>query len=216
MMMEQKLIAINYKNKIMKNILTISILLLSLVSCKAQITIVPLFSTQDIEESPNYYHKDVNNDLNKFVGTWKYQNGQDEFTVELQKKLMINDNDGSYIYDMIIGEYLYKKNGVIIINTLADINNITISGHSHNISGSSILHKYNNPRCDLCTSLERRTRVIINHPIETEVMGDLTLRHRILNGVEQLEASIINASIMGYNQSSYDQMPWGNFVLIKQ
>jgi hypothetical protein len=218
MMMEQKHLVINTeKQKTMKNTLITSILLLSLISCKAQ-TIVPIFSTDDIPESSNYYHKDVANDLNKFEGTWKYIDASTntEFIIELQKKTMVNDNDGSYIYDTLIGEYFYKQNNIIITNTLADINNTSITVNSHKISGYSILHKYDNPHCDTCTTSERRTQLIISHPTEKDVMGYLTLRHIVDNGVEKLEAKITNASISGYTQASFSQMPFGSFVFVKQ
>jgi len=218
MMTEQKHLAINIeKHKNMKNILYISMMLLSLASCKAQ-TIVPIFSTDDIPNNSNYYHKDVANDLNKFEGAWKYEDTSTntEFTIILQKKLMVNDNDGSYVYDMLIGEYFYKKDGAIIMNTLTNINNSSTTGYDHNISGSNILHKFNTPRCDACTAPERRTKLIINHPTETEIAGYLTLRHIVDNGIEKLEAINTNASIMGYTQANYNQMPFGEFVFIKQ
>jgi len=201
----------------MKNLLYISIILLSLTSCKAQ-TIIPIFSTDDIPENPNYYHKDVANDLNKFEGAWKYEDTSTntEFTIILQKKLMLNDNDGSYLYDLLIGEYFYKKEGTIMMNTLADINNTSIVGDYHNISGNSILHKYNAPRCETCNTSERRVQININHPTETEIAGYLTLRHIVDNGIEKLEAINTNASIMGYTQANYNQMPFGEFVFIKQ
>jgi hypothetical protein len=47
-------------------------------------------------------------------------------------------------------------------------------------------------------------------------MGYLTLRHIMDNGVEKLEARISNASIMGYYQTSYEEMPFGEFVFVKQ
>jgi hypothetical protein len=202
----------------MKNILITSILLLSLISCKAQTIITPIFNNATPTNNSNNYFKDVANDLNKFEGTWKHidTSTNSEFIIELQKKIMVNDNDGSYIYDTLIGEYFYKKNGNIIMDTLADIYNASITASGHKIDGNNILHKYNTPRCDSCDSSERRVKLLITHQTETDLMGYLTLRHIMDNGIEKLEARISNASIMGYSQTSYEEMPFGEFVFVKQ
>lgn len=201
----------------MKNILLTSIILMSLISCKAQTIIVPIFSTENIEKNPNYYLKDVNNDFDKFEGTWSYfdLSTNTEFTIELKKELHYL-SPSNYYKDLIIGEYYYKKNGAIIMNTMSDIDNPSISTGNHNISGYSILNKNNTPFCDTCDITERRVQLLIRHTIEADVMGYLTLRHIMDNGIEKLEARISNASIMGHSQTSYEEMPFGEFVFVKQ
>ena len=59
----------------MKNLIFIPLLMLSILSCKAQNIIVPIGSGQNLELNSDYYKKDVNNEFGKFTGTWKYENG---------------------------------------------------------------------------------------------------------------------------------------------
>jgi len=154
--------------------------------------------------------------MNKFEGTWKYINGDTEFKIVLVKKLVVNANDGGYIYDLLIGEYLYKENNVIIVNTLADINNTSIRGYQHNIGGTLIMHNLNNPRCPQCDFSERRVKLIIDKPNDMNASGYLTLRYLNINGVQKLEAILENASIMGSEPPAKLDMPDGNYIFIKE
>jgi hypothetical protein len=86
----------------MKNLFfTISILLLAL-SCKAQSPIVPL-DTYIHEIADNSYVKDIDNELNKFIGTWIFSDGTSTFTLVLQKQIQTFNDD--YYEDYMIGEY---------------------------------------------------------------------------------------------------------------
>ena len=98
----------------MKNTVLIFLTLITLC-CKAQ-TIVPLTS-QATDDTPNAYYKDLGNDLNKFIGTWIYQNGSTIFTVVFEKSIKMYMLDGEYS-DVISGWYKYVENGVPKVNTL--------------------------------------------------------------------------------------------------
>lgn len=199
----------------MKHILLTSIILISLASCKAQQIITPIFNNPTPAHTPNNYYKDVDGDFDKFIGTWKFQNTDAEFIIELRKELHYL-TPSNYYKDLLIGEYLYKKNNIIQINTLENMDNSLISGYQHSVSGKNIIHKANTPVCDACTIQERRVQLLISLPNHNHIMGWLTLRHIIDNGIEKLEATINNASIMGYDMIDFNKMPWGNFTLIKQ
>lgn len=95
----------------MKQILNI-LLLLSILSCKAQTIIVPLGSGQDFEKTPNYYLKDVNNEFGKFAGTWKYQNGNTQIIFKLKKEEHYQAASNYNYVDLLVGEYQYIQNGV--------------------------------------------------------------------------------------------------------
>jgi len=202
----------------MKNTLTF-ILIISLLSCKAQQIIIPLAGPEDYQNNPNYYLKDADNDFNKFEGTWKYQNGNTEFIIELQKKEYINDNNGGYIYDLLIGEYKYTLDNIMIVNTLPLMSDSSIIGFGHYISGNTIIGKNSWPICTDCNILERRVSVIISNPANTDAMGRLTLRYVNDNGVEKIEAHIQDNSI-GYFEGMSEppslDMHSGNYVFIKQ
>lgn len=103
----------------MKHLFIIITAILS-ISCKAQ-TIVPLnTSSLDVPDS-NYYRKDLNNELNKFIGTWKYENGNTSFTIVFTKKEKVKITD--YYKDFISGNYIYIVDGVEIINTFTMTSN---------------------------------------------------------------------------------------------
>jgi len=203
----------------MKNILTISILVISLLSCKAQQIVTPIFGNASPPNNPNNYQKDVDNDFNKFVGTWKYQDTTIEFIIKLKKEEQINDNYGSYIYDCLVGEYLYKENGTIIVNTLSDFDDPAISGYGHKITGKSIIGKNHSPHCDDCSIVERRMRINMDNPNHPEGSGQLILRHINDNGIEKMEVILYDASSQyhreGTPRNTLGITP-GTFTFIKQ
>lgn len=94
------------------------------MSCKAQTTIsLSDFSSGDLKN--DNYIKDTNGVLDPFIGTWKWTNGNSEFTVVLEKKEMYNptylnssERINDYYSDVIIGGYKYIENGQVIVNTL--------------------------------------------------------------------------------------------------
>ena len=143
----------------MKN-LTILLLILITFSGKAQTPIIPLDSFDDFPNGA--YYKDVNNDLTKYAGTWQNTQGNSVLTIVLQKKEMIYD-DTDY-YDMIIGEYKYSQNGVELVNTLPLLNNPTVVGDYHNISGYSLLYRGFFPVCEECPATEIRRKLHISDP----------------------------------------------------
>lgn len=130
----------------MKNIIITALILLTL-SCKAQ-TIVPLSTSSFDAPDENVYYKDLNNDLDKFTGTWKYINGSTEFTVIFEKSIKV-DLDDDYYADMLSGWFKYQENGLIIANTLnmMPIDRQIIMGSTLNDDASSVgLHFYDPER----------------------------------------------------------------------
>ncbi len=98
-----------------------------LLSCKAQ-TIVPFSGPV----GANHYLKDLDGVRANFVGTWRYSSGNKELILHIYNwdmKLVGNWwGQGEYWRDALVGNYIYKENGVEIINTtpyLTDLNNIT-------------------------------------------------------------------------------------------
>lgn len=90
-------------------------------SCKAQQTI-PMSMDYTNYLKNNNYIKDTNNDLNKFIGTWKWinpTNSNTYFEINFFKVLYWNPNNiNNFFEDTILGNYKYVENGVIITNTL--------------------------------------------------------------------------------------------------
>ncbi len=100
----------------MKKYITLLIILLS-ISCKAQ-EIFPLGTTVLDWPNDNYYVKDLNFELNELEGLWIWQDGNEIFSIVLEKFEMTHypDNSNEY-YDRILGKYTYSVNGTIISET---------------------------------------------------------------------------------------------------
>ncbi|MCX7551611.1 DUF6705 family protein [Xanthomarina sp. F2636L] len=185
--------------------------IISCLSCKAQ---SPLFMA-DPELPAGTYYKDMNNDMDKFVGTWKWDNGNSSWTITLEKVeyFLI----GGYYRDILIGEYQYIENGDLIINTLPLLNDSSVQGFEHYIAGSLILHKFHPLPCEDCTTDERRVQLFFNDPQKSYQSGRLWLRHRIISGVEQLDARLYG-EIKSVDTGAFGDgtVPNGEYTLIKQ
>ena len=65
------------------------------------------------------YYKDLNNELNQFVGTWIYRNGSKKYTINFKKLIKEEFNWGPHYYkDMLIGGYKLEVNNQIIYNSI--------------------------------------------------------------------------------------------------
>ena len=86
----------------------------------AQEQIVPLTQSGFIDEQDNvtYYYKDINHDLDKFLGTWTFQDTNSELIVTFYFNEH-HDLGGAY-YDEIYAKFKYTENGVVIYDTLLD------------------------------------------------------------------------------------------------
>lgn len=86
------------------------------LSCKAQSPIYTKGSGNVPSNIPNNaYIKDTNNILNKFIGTWKYENNGKVFTINLQKSEMIKLIN--YYVDELNGYYKYTDGSLTIVDT---------------------------------------------------------------------------------------------------
>ena len=105
----------NYKKMIMKKMIYMLTVLLG-ITVNAQEIIVPIenLSSTDVN-ADKYYFKDVNNVLDKYLGTWKYETATESLEVTFTK-IVHNPYVDDYT-DIISGQYVYIKNGVTIINT---------------------------------------------------------------------------------------------------
>ncbi len=117
----------------MKKILILGFIILSNLSCKSQ-TIMPLEEVKNYINSENgipkniTYIKDVNNVLDKYVGTWKgtYNNRNYEFRI-----LKITNKPGRITEDRLMMRYVISdSNGTIIEDTraLPDTSSYVIKG----------------------------------------------------------------------------------------
>ncbi|MDX1903892.1 MAG: DUF6705 family protein [Thermonemataceae bacterium] len=129
----------------MKKILTFALLFFAFSPiAEAQRTIsLSSYKVEDLKGG-NYYLKDTEGILNPFVGTWRWQEGNKEFIIKLQKKEKFNWGGlTDYYKDIIMGGYLYKENGVEITNTLnftssLDMNNTATFQNFSKITGNRV------------------------------------------------------------------------------
>jgi len=106
----------------MKNVLFI--LLMAVTNIIGAQTIIPLEQQKDYimsQAGQNYYYKDVNHVLDKFLGSWKYQNATSNPTEVVEVifyKKVRDDHNGNYYIDELFAHVKYTKNGQVIFNTL--------------------------------------------------------------------------------------------------
>jgi hypothetical protein len=96
--------------------------LLTTFACKSQtvINITERCNIQTNDTNGSLYIKDINNLYDSYVGTWKWQEGNRELILTLIKQEHYHYFRGIYNYheDRIVGFYVYKENGNILINTI--------------------------------------------------------------------------------------------------
>ncbi len=155
-------ILLTYQNLVnnMKNIL-LTLITITAFSCKSQI--IPQNNAY-VNIPQGAYIKDTQNFLDNFVGTWYYQNGNEQFTINFAKE--VHYNYDSWYEDILIGEYKYvNSSGVTIINTLADM---TIPNFpdplNHQIDGATSLVRLQYPPCPECNIGEYRIKCIFDDP----------------------------------------------------
>ncbi|WP_177731619.1 DUF6705 family protein [Flavobacterium inviolabile] len=201
----------------MKTIFTI-LLVSFLFSCKAQV-VVPIAEDSDVAYTSGTYNKDVDNDFIKYIGTWKYQNGNTSLTISFAKITFEYFEYKNYYQDLLVGEYKYINNGTEIINTLSLLADNSLSGDDHSISGNLIWTKNLYPVCSDCAENERRIKLSIYDPERRYLSSSVILRYKNDNGTEKIIAKIYKSdnSIM-QPEGSPDEMriPYGEYVLIKQ
>jgi len=199
----------------MKHIVSI-ILIISFFSCKAQSVIVPIGSGEDFQKSPDYYVKDVNNEFNKFVGTWKYIDGNTELTFKLKKELHYQaDTDYNFV-DLLVGEYKYVENGVEKVNTLVDFDDDSITGYDHNISGGTFTHIAPSSCLISSDNNEIKIEVSLDDPNDFNITGNVILRYVNENGVEKIQVCIQDNSVLADDENANIAIPDGFYELIKQ
>ena len=193
------------------------VLILTVSYCKAQSVIKPLQSSETCPpEDTNCYEEDLNNEFEKFIGTWKFQNNNTEITFKLKKEEHYQTSPNSNYQDLLVGEYQYIENGIEEVNTLADFDSSTILGFQHNLSGG--VFTYNLPTyCDdNSTSSEIKITLSIEDPNDQYTSGKVILRYINDDGIEKLETCIYDYTNDGDDPNARISIPDGNYVFVKQ
>lgn len=185
-------------------------------SCKAQIA--PLYQIDtDLPEGTHF--KDLDNDLDHFEGTWKWQRNDSIVTIVLQKKEDVYDSDYNQYEDYLVGEYKFTVGNTVIQDYLSRLDDNTLIGLDHYIAGNTILHRNRKPVCDECAINQRQVFVYYQDPLYEYINSAMVLRHKVENGVEKM--NIVFYSFNSFVPPNLDspmenRIPFGNYTFIKQ
>lgn len=205
----------------MKNIILLLLIVsLSTISCKAQI--LPI-ETSSIGKPNNIYYKDLNNEFNKYEGTWRYENGNTSFTIILEKKEMVYYDSSKKYTDNLNGEYKYIENGYTIINTLPLLTQNPNDTDNRNIGGGYIINNDQSLVCDDCTSGEKRVELYFNDPELDYLDPSLVLQMIQEENTLLDQEGIIKVTLIGTggfipneNSPTETRVPYGEYIMIKQ
>lgn len=164
------------------------------------------------------YFKDLNNEFEKFEGTWLYENGNTSLKIVLEKVEM--DYDGSdYYFDDLYGEYQYIENGVEQINTLGNFG-LSPQGSERSIGGGMIIPNNLFLKCDDCAPNERRVMLYISDPQREYLNYAIVLRYLIgQTNPEKMTVTIFaehGAMLPSANSPTSLRVPDGEYLMEKQ
>jgi hypothetical protein len=184
-------------------------------------TIAPLYMKgSDISGT---YYKDLNNDLDQFVGTWLFSNSESNLTITIIKKTQYYNPNRNVYFDYLIAEYKYEVNNQILVNSLPNLSQNHTSIYDYNIFGYSIIDKNKAPRCPECNINERRVKLNFKDPVRNApgLTGLVTLRRFDENGIQKTHMRLQQSGSVLYlddTPATYNSflVPLGEYILIKQ
>lgn len=185
--------------------------------------IIPLYNSTRYESDA--YYKDTYNDLDNYVGTWKFTQGNTSLTIQLIKIQQYDHTtyEGSQYYmDILIGEYKYIENGIEKINTLPQMNANLTDVFDHNIGGNIIVGPHS-VFCTNCGPNDRKMMLIFSDP-DRDIFGmapKMIFQRVDENGVEKLKLKFYTTSTyikLNGEEPQYTSytIPFGEYVLVKQ
>ncbi|WP_162927066.1 DUF6705 family protein [Flavobacterium psychrotrophum] len=130
----------------MKKALTILCFITGCISYSQDVVAVENFLNNLPNTNTTKHYADLNRVLDKFLGSWNYQNTPVNPTEHIEVKFFKTNREyrgGNYSRDIIYARLKYTKNGQVIFNTLNE------SGLSDYISGSSFLNPQNTNKIKL-------------------------------------------------------------------
>jgi hypothetical protein len=115
-------------NKIMKKNISLLIIILLSINLSAQEGVIVPLTTPHIDIQSGTYKKDLNSELNPYIGTWVGIWNNKKFTLKLEKytKKTISYPDGDYFYkDLLVGKYKVTNlsSGEILQNNINNHDN---------------------------------------------------------------------------------------------
>ena len=149
-----------------------------MISCKAQSPIINLTDDNGSDIPAGSYLKDTYNDLDPFVGTYVFEEGNIYFKVIL-KKIEVSYNQ-TYYEDVIVGEMQYKVDGVDLFNSLSKLNiDYPNQALQHAMGGNYILLNHYKPECYDCAPNEKRLSLLFS---DGRSYGDVIIQRIMVGG----------------------------------
>jgi hypothetical protein len=192
--------------------------------CKAQSPVLSLYD-DEYKAIIGAYYKDTHNDLDNYIGTWKYTNGTTSLTITLQKKIMKETTDAvnnSYYEDILIGEYQYIENGSVKINTLPQLLLNLSNIYDYNIVGNAIIgpHSFH---CSNCGPNDRKMLLGFSDPT-CDILGyesKMFFQRIDSGGIQKLKLKFLSTGSMQVEEGvtppcTEYKIPFGEYILIKQ
>ncbi|MFC4739879.1 DUF6705 family protein [Flavobacterium ponti] len=159
--------------------------------CKAQTPIYPIRENRPSSKAVNNsYSKDTFNDFDMFTGTWVHTDGNNEFKITFQKKLMFYNDVTKMYEDKLVGEYIYKVNGTEEVNTMSNLN--CADPYNNNITSERVMLDNNSyPLCPSCDDFnDFRIRFYFTQPGREYIFTSLAAKHYQVNNIEYLDVFI--------------------------
>jgi len=179
-----------------------------------QFTTVDLFDmTTNISYGhEGYYHKDVNNYLNQFVGNWRFtlnMNGQQYkvYEVKFAKKTFTRTypgTGGTFKYDALVGEMRIVKQGTEIYNGFNNLNQNYTNDTQYNIYN---FNRVENGNCNNCTIPYQRLQMRYREPDnDNRKFNDLNfvMHTYVQNGKTYLRIDFPQSTIKFETENRYD------------
>ncbi|WP_323789279.1 DUF6705 family protein [Psychroserpens sp.] len=191
--------------------------ILCIVSCGAQSPIISLDDKGLDGIINNAYYKDVDNDLDEYVGTWVYENGDTSFTISFAKKTQ--SFNGKWYEDLLVGDYQYIANGVEVLNYLPRLTDPNINDGQHTIDGNGVIYKNYFPKCSECGINERRIVLYFSDLDRNYLSSEIAIRHFTESGVEKIKVWLYDSdsAVLPYEGAPEEiRVPYGEYVLVKQ
>ena len=197
----------------MKNVLQIIVLMALSFNCVAQIESIETFNGQGVAGK---YYKDLNNVFSTFEGTYLYTDGIKSLKIVLMKKTHSSMGD-VYHEDLLVGEYEYKENNVVIVSTLNKLNENYSNGGKHSISGKGILIG-NIRNCGDCLPTEKRVVCYLLENISDNIAMLIIRKINVgsNSAIKLILAWETFARPKNTIQNYISPFPSGEYILIKQ
>ncbi len=186
-------------------------------SCKAQNPIISLDNKGQDGIINNAYYKDIDNDLDAYIGTWAYENGDSSFTMSFLKKTQ--SFNGKWYQDLLVGDYQYIVNGIQVLDYLPRLTDSNINDGQHTIDGNRIIYKNFFPKCDECDINERRIVLYFSDLDRNYLSSEIAIRHYIENGVEKIKVWLYDSdsAVLPYEGAPTEiRVPYGEYIMTKQ